>query len=384
MTKPTQVLHLLPDLKTGGGQILLLDQIKCSDPALFRHVVCFVRPLDEMSDQYRAAGVEVIGLGIRRRPHLLTAFLWLLWLVISRGVDIVHANNTPEDMRFAVPLCNWTKRPLVVTLHGYFAGRRPPKKQAHFDALWRRAARQLSAVIAVSEPVRESWNGHFRNLGQTEDSILTIRPVIDLARFEALDAKDGRQRLLEEFGLEQDARVAISVSRLVEGKGLALLIDAMSKVEPDVPNAHLVLVGDGPLHSTLLELARQRGIADKVIFAGNRSDVPQLLVGSDAFVFASESESFGLAPCEAMAAGLPVVLAALPSLQPIMVEGKTARIVDQGDTKGFAQALATVLLDTDLANEMGRAGAVRATELFGAEESAQRLAALYQRGIAAH
>ncbi|MEO1454872.1 MAG: glycosyltransferase family 4 protein [Pseudomonadota bacterium] len=377
MNKPTTVLHLLPDMKTGGGQTLLLAQLKASDAQLLRHVVCYIRNEDDLSDQYRAAGLDVIGLGVCRKRHLATAFLKLIWLTFSRQIDIVHANNTHTDMRFAVPLSIWTKRHLVVTLHGYNGSSRSPEKQRRFNKLWKRAARRLSAVIAVSEPVRESWQAHFRDLGLANDKIKTIRPIIELDRFTSPDRASTHRRIIDEFGLPENAKIAITVSRLVERKGLEELIKALAAISDEVPESHLLFVGDGPLRDRLCDLGQALGVESRLVFAGNRSDVPELLSGSDVFVFASESESFGLAPCEAMAAGLPIVINELPSLKQILVDGENAFVVAPGSDSTFALALRRVLLEPGLAIQMGTAGAAKAAKLFGAKNSAEQLASLY-------
>lgn len=101
----------------------------------------------------------------------------------------------------------------------------------------------------------------------------------------------------------------IHVGRLVAEKNHEFLIRLMLELRRAVPEAQLLLVGDGPLRTHLERLAATLGVAEAVHFLGARRDIPELLSLADLFVFPSLTEGLGLSPVEAQAAGLPVLLA---------------------------------------------------------------------------
>ena len=139
------------------------------------------------------------------------------------------------------------------------------------------------------------------------------------------------------------------VGRLAEGKGQDVLVE----MAPDLPGT-LVLVGDGPMRAELEGAARAGGTSDRVVFLGDRDDVPELLAVADVFVFASESEGLPLAVLEAMAAGLPVVAMTLPGLVPLVHDGENGYLVAQSDRAAFVARLGDVLADGG-SSRLGRA-----------------------------
>lgn len=99
----------------------------------------------------------------------------------------------------------------------------------------------------------------------------------------------------------------IHIGRLTPIKNQTMLLDAFSLVERVLPNSRLLIVGDGGLRDILEQHAAQLAIDDKVQFLGNRSDIPDLLANSDAFVLSSDSEACPMTVLEAMASGVPVI-----------------------------------------------------------------------------
>lgn len=381
MTAPLTILHMLPDLEVGGGQVLLNRIIRAMDPERFRHVVCAVRPEGDMRADFGFDGIRVADLRsavIRSAP---VARMRLRWLLSRESFDVVHSNNTREDLRMAVRACEIAHLPLVVTLHGYFHPARTAAELAARNEIWPRARPYLKAALAVSDPVRETWLRHFRDLGLPDDRLRTFLPILDVERFNLEDREAHRKGLRSAFGLPPDAVVISSIGRLVAGKGFRRILEAFAEVAGDSPKAHLLLIGDGPLRDDLAQQAVESGTRERIVFAGMRDDIPAILAGTDIFAFASESESFGLSPCEAMAAGVPVVMMALPSLEAIMVNGETALVSPEGDMASFTGNLRRLLMDAHAARAMGAAGQQRAATVFDPSITADLLRRTYEEAV---
>ena len=173
--------------------------------------------------------------------------------------------------------------------------------------------------------------------------------------------------------------VAINVSRAVPGKGQDRLIRAFRAVVEQVPDARLVLVGDGELRGEHEQLARELGVADAVRFLGTRRDIPALLVGADLFVFASLTESFGLVVGEAMTAqpagpGLPASRPSTRSPAP----GVTGYYPEQDDEAAFVARFCELLGDEARRRRMGRAGFDLVAERFPIDATARSFDRAYR------
>lgn len=168
------------------------------------------------------------------------------------------------------------------------------------------------------------------------------------------------------------------VGRLVPYKGLDVLLEAMVRV----PEAGLVIVGDGPLESRLVEQAAQSGIAGRVVFAGPmvQAGVVEHLTRARALVLPSvdASETFGLVQLEAMAAGVPVIASDLATgVREVGESGQTCLLVPPGDVGALAGAMTRLLENAAYAGELGAAGRRRFQDRFTRGKMIDRLMEWY-------
>jgi glycosyltransferase involved in cell wall biosynthesis len=172
----------------------------------------------------------------------------------------------------------------------------------------------------------------------------------------------------------------LAVGRLSHYKGLDVLLRALV----DVPDARLVVVGEGECATELRETATKCGVANRVRFAGSLDDATLLAVyaAADAFVLPSlnRGEAFGLVLLEAMRARLPVVASAIQGsgIGEVVADGESGVLVPPGDASALATALAR-LRDADLRARMGACGRERFEARFTLERSAQRWSQLYEQ-----
>jgi glycosyltransferase involved in cell wall biosynthesis len=219
---------------------------------------------------------------------------------------------------------------------------------------------RLDAHVAVSERLARDVE---RMLGLEPNSIETIHNGVADARPEPLP------RLRPEPTLGFVGRLA------TEEKGLDVLLRAAARI----PDAALVLVGDGPDRPRLEALAGQLGIAGRVVFAGWSDEVRRVLPSFDVLVQPSRREGFGIALVEAMLAEVPVVATAVGGMSEVVVDGVTGTIVHDHDPAAVAAAADALLRDPDRRRAMGQAGRRVALERFSAPAMARSFAALYGR-----
>src|SRR5262249_36326771 len=154
-----------------------------------------------------------------------------------------------------------------------------------------------------------------------------------------------------ELGIPPDALVIGHVARMTPWKGQHYLLDAFARVGRAIPRAHLLFVGapvfdSGAYERSLRERTAALGLADRVCFAGYRTDLPQVLAAMDLFAYPSvEKDTAPLALLSAMAAGLPVVAFDIEGVREVMGNADDGWLVAVEDVAALARALAAVLDD---------------------------------------
>lgn len=173
-----------------------------------------------------------------------------------------------------------------------------------------------------------------------------------------------------------------TVGRQQAVKDQATLVRAFAafmRVNPEAARrARLILVGDGPLATSLADLVKGEGLDGSVWMAGERSDVPEIMRGLDLFVLPSQAEGISNTLLEAMASGLPVVATAVGGNPELVVDHQTGLLVPPQDPERMAQAFDTLFSDGAAARAMGQAGRERVLANFSMDAMMGNYLALYE------
>jgi glycosyltransferase involved in cell wall biosynthesis len=234
-----------------------------------------------------------------------------------------------------------------LVLHEHFADPALPAYQALADRL---LGGLTDGAIAVSRSTREFL---VKERFVPEERVRLIWNGAPLDEF----APVPRERALSvrrQLGLAAEALVVGTIGRLNAQKGHRFLIDAAARVLPGQPRARVLIAGDGDLMGELRQQAAALGLADRVVFAGHRADVPDLLGALDVFCISSLYEGTPLALFEAMASGKAVVSTSVDGCREVLEDGVTAVLVPPADATALASGIARVLGDDALRAELGR------------------------------
>jgi glycosyltransferase involved in cell wall biosynthesis len=177
--------------------------------------------------------------------------------------------------------------------------------------------------------------------------------------------------------LSGNGRLVGNVARLAPQKGQSVLLDAAPLVLQRHPDVRFVLVGDGELRSDLERQAQRLGIADRVVFTGVRTDVPELLASLSVFALPSLFEGFCYSVIEAQAAGVPVVATPVGGVRETVVSGETGIRCEVGDPVSLAAGIARLLDDPDEAARLACEARRRVRERFAAERMVARTIGVY-------
>jgi glycosyltransferase involved in cell wall biosynthesis len=220
-------------------------------------------------------------------------------------------------------------------------------------------------VIAVSEYTRR-YHKLFNSV--RDKHIHVVHNFVDSKSFLNISA-EARLRIRQALGFDNSSLLIGSVGQISEKKGTTYLVRAMKQVFAEVPEARLMLVGNGSNDyiSRIVSKAEKLGIATRIVLAGPRFDIPELLAGLDLFASASLRENFALSIIEAMAAGLPIVATAVGGAPECVRDGENGILAPPGKSEALANAIIPLLRDAELRNKMGQAGRNRALEEFSPE-----------------
>jgi len=307
-----KVLHIITGLGVGGAELQLRSVLQHT-----RHdaeVVTLYNP-GPVADMIRADGSRVRSLGMASNTQI-SALYALRRLIADGGYDVVHAHLYRSQI-YGRPAAWVAGVPVIVsTEHSIGETHLERRKMtAGVRALYLATELMSDMTVAVSGTVRErlvKW-------GVRPRKVAVIPNGVDLTRVE-FDAT-AREKVRGEFGIAPSDYVIGVLGRLDANKQFDMVIEAAAPLLGD--GRRLLIVGKGDERAHLEEVARRCGVADRVIFAGERHDVAAMLSAMDLFVASSKQETFGLSVLEALANGAPVLYTTCPALDGLDVTRAT-------------------------------------------------------------
>lgn len=365
---PVPVLHVCDKFGVAGSSIHGVSRLFSwwfprYDPARYAVSLVGLKAPEPASELLRAQGIPVHHLGRGKFDPRVVGDLVELARRRKARILHVHGYAAADFGRLAARRVG-----AKLVLHEHFADPRMPAYQGLADRL---LSRLTDRAIAVS--------------GSTRDFLVTqrhvpadkVRLIWNGAPLEEFAAHAGdREATRRALGFEDGQLVFGIVGRLSEQKGHRFLLEAAAQVFARAPEARLLVVGDGDRMDALRQQAGALGIAERVVFAGHRTDIPALLAAIDVFCIASLYEGTPLALFEAMAAGRAIVSTAVDGCREILADGETGLLVPAGDPRGLAEALARVATDPALRARLADA-ARKASVRYDIRQCVREMESLY-------
>ena len=299
--------------------------------------------------------------------------------------DIIHSHYWLSG-RVGMALSREWGCPHVATFHTLAktkmrarAGEREPQLREDVEGL---IMSDADGVIVSTEEERQDIARYY---GAPRHNIEVIPAGVNLEMFQPVDRAEARAALASEWGIRDDERVILYVGRIEPLKGIDILLRALPMLEHDGA-VRALIVGGNPGNDVELErlksLAAELGIAGSVTFTGSvrQAVLPTYYSAADVFSLPSHSESFGLAPLEAMACGTPAVVSRVGGLKTFIRSGENGYLVPWRCPESFAQRFDTLLANPELRDAMGRAARERALSM-GWGAVAERMLGYYATHI---
>ena len=286
--------------------------------------------------------------------------------------DVVHAHMYRAETvatRAVIALGGAGQRKpyLVATIHS--SRIRSIEDQRHLREL----TPHMDRLIAVSRAIEHKLVDEER----TSVPVSLVYNGVDLQRY---DNQEACCTLPEEYGMEPGSQIVGVVARLEPEKGHPTLLEAWPAVLHAVPDAYLLIVGEGSRRDALEAQARELRIAHRVVFTGRREDVPAVTAALDVAVLPSYREAQGMVILEAMALSRPVVAANVGGIPEMIQDGVTGLLVPPHDAGALAGAIVRLLTNHPLADTLGRAGHDMVHDRFCIELMVSAVESIYDEG----
>lgn len=238
------------------------------------------------------------------------------------------------------------------------------------NSLSRWKYRQVTRFIAASGAIRDILVDD----GIPAEMVTVVHDGIDVARVQRWPTSD----MHATFWLPHGVPVVVNVGALVGHKGQRHLLEAWPLVMRAVPDAHLVILGEGELRAPLERQVKDLHLERAVRLPGFRDDVISLMRSADLFVMSSVTEGLGSTVLDAMALGLAVVGTRAGGIPEAVVHGETGLLVPPAEPKPLASAMVRLLKDPLLRAQYGHAGRTRVEQHFGVNKLVEGTLAVYQ------
>jgi 1,2-diacylglycerol 3-alpha-glucosyltransferase len=301
--------------------------------------------------------------------------------VFSQQYDLVHI-HTPFVAHFAgVRLAKRLGIPFIETYHTYFEEYLyhylPLLPQAFMKSMVRWFTRiQCNKVNTLVAPSTAMLNV-LKEYG-VKVPINIIPTGVERDLFKKGQGKNFRQK----YDIPADRPVIMHVGRVAHEKNIDLIFNALVEVKKSIPEILLIVAGEGPALNHLNQLGKDLQLQDNLLYVGylqRNSNLRDCYCAADAVVFASPTETQGLALLEAMAHGVPVISTAMLGTKDVLDAGLGALIAEE-TIMDFATKTVQLLEDKDLHEQLSRE-AVSLAKSWSSSEMAQKMALLYRETI---
>jgi len=359
------ILYLSNHLNTGGITSYLLTL--ATGMRKKGHSVYLASSGGFWLSRFMAEGIDFVPVPMNTKkavsPKILASLLKLSKTIEKSEIQLVHSHSRTTQV-----LGYWLARNLkikhILTCHGFFK---------------RRLFRKLfpcwpDVIIAISEQVKEHL---VKDLKADERKIFVVPNGIDVEKSKIQNPKP-KTELKKQLGLKEGPIIGI-VARLSDVKGHLYLIQALPFVLKQIPEAQLLIVGDGKMKKELVQAVENLKIKQNVVFIPSVPDTREIFSLMDVFVMPSLKEGLGLALMEAMASGLAVIGSDVGGIRSLIQDGKNGLLVKPQDVTGLSQAILRLLTDPRESGALGEAGRIFIEKNFSQDKMVSQTQGVYKK-----
>jgi glycosyltransferase involved in cell wall biosynthesis len=362
--------HLAYGEAIHGAGRMMIEMTMGFSPDAVRVTSCVLRDGGPLGEKLHERGVPLHFLAAHRYSPL--PLVTLRRIIREQKIDVIHVTDYQAATlgRLAAKLAGI---PAIVHVRSHHSEFQRVPYPWYMEQVNRKLASGTARAIANSESLRQFA---IERMGFHPEQVVTIHNPV--SRFTMPEVtREQVAKLRQEYAIPEGTPVIGSVTRFYTSKGICYLINAFAKVRAAIPEARLLLVGDGPLAPELRRQASALELGDSVIFAGFRADAAAHLPLFTIAAVPSLEEGIGNVAIEAIASGVPVIASRTGGLPEVVSEGKSGLLVVPADSAQLAAQLLRVLQSPDLLEKL-RVGCRAEAARFSLDNYTTRLEQVYR------
>ncbi len=336
-------LFVITSMPIGGAEVLLLNLIRRLDRSKVSPILVCLKELGPLGEEL-AKEIPTYKNLLRSRYDLGVLFR-LKKIIRQNKVQAVVTVGAGDKMFWGRLAAKLAGTPVICS--------------ALHSTGWPDGVGKLNrALTGITDGFIAVARAHGQYLIEQEKfpaSKVTVIPNgIDLQKFSQTDG--ARERLRNELGLSHDSKIVGIVAALRKEKNHLRFVQIAKKVCEKIGNVHFVIVGDGPERAAIESQIGRYQLNDRIHLLGTRTDTHQLLSGFDVFTLTSDNEANPVSILESLACSVPVIATDVGSVSEMVVQGKTGFVVPVDDVTLFADHVMNLVMNEQLANQLGENG----------------------------
>ncbi|WP_078432583.1 glycosyltransferase family 4 protein [Metabacillus halosaccharovorans] len=318
---------------------------------------------------------------IQRSPFQtknIAAFQELKEVINKNDYKIIHCHTPMGGVltRLAAKQARKNGTKVFYTAHGFhFCKGSPVMNWLLYYPIEKGLARFTDCLITINE---EDYNLAISHRFRANDIEHVHGVGVDTSRFKPIDKEDRRERR-ERFGYKDDDFLMFYAAEFNKNKNQQFLIRALAKIKDSIPNAKLLLAGEGLLHDSCKKLAAELGVNHMVDFLGYRNDIVNILPMCDVAVASSLREGLPVNIMEAMACGLPVVATENRGHNELIVNQYNGWTIGLENTHDLAEKIVLLATEKHLTTTLGKNGRDKIEKTYSVNTIVNEMSHLYEK-----
>ncbi len=374
--KKISVCHLASGDLWAGAEVQMFTLLKAlyNEPSLDLSAI-ILNP-GKLAWQLENLGIDVTVLD-ESKDNFIQLRRKIVEILGGANIDIIHSHRYKENVLAALVKNRCGIKCLVQTIHGISESSRgfAMYKARAYTAVNRSfTKRYFDKIITVSNDIEQRLQ---KNLPPSR--LITIHNAIDPQAIKPAKTTDAIRR---EFNIDNNTPLIGSTGRMVPVKAYDLFLKMAQVILENRPDVRFMLVGDGPLRQSLQELSVRLKIADKVIFAGFRDDIMDVMNAFDIFVISSYHEGVPMALLEVMSLKKAIISTAVGGIVEVIEDGVSGLLVKPNSVVALAEVCIEVLNNSELKSTLEDGARTRIEEEFNIDGQSKKILELYRELVA--